>query len=236
MTKKLDLREPLLNRRTFGFFEEFEQYATGGSGTSLAADSGSSVAVTAGATGGVLALTTGATDNNEAAYKRTGSAFLMVADKPLVLEARIQYAEASTNAANVAIGLCDSAGANLLVDNGAGPKTSYSGAMLFKVDGSNSWECHSSKSTTQTRTLTNSTAGGSSYQTLRIEIQPVSSTTAEVTFWIDGVQAQDVNGKPIKHYVTMTSAVAMQPFLYVKDGSGTGEVLSVDYLATYQLR
>jgi hypothetical protein len=232
-----DLEELSLGRKQFGFFEDFETFVTGDLFTDTSADSGATIAV-GDAAGGVNVLTTGATDNNEAYLLTTKELFKFAANKPLLFEARIQYAEANTDDANVCLGFMDAVGANSILDDGAGPKASYSGAVFFKVDGGTRWQAESSLAGSQTTTdltaansLSKSaqTAGGASYQTLRIEVIPVSSTEAEVSFWIDGVHV-------MKHSLTYTSATEMMAFVGVKAGGANSEVVNVDYIAAYQDR
>lgn len=232
-----DLGSLAVARRQFGFHEEFNEFVTGDLGTSLAADAGSSVAV-GDEVGGVITITTGGTDNNEAMWKSTKELFKFANNKPLVFEARVQFTEANTDDANVFVGLADAAGANLMVDDGGGSKSSYSGVAFLKVDGATRWSIQSSvgsSKTTTDLTATNSidktakTAGSSSYQTLRIEFIPISSTEADVNFWIDGVQVG-------KHSLTYTSATEMQAALYIKAGGSNSEVLKADYCDAWQDR
>lgn len=235
--KILDLPQDVKERRMFGFFDDFEWYISPHRWTALAADAGSSVAVGAGAPGGTVVLATGATDNNEAAVGTTNSPFKMADDKPSFFEARLQYAEANTDDANVFAGFADGVNsANLLADNGAGPKSSFSGAGIYKVDGETVWRCVSSKGATQTTTQSTKTAGGSAAQTLRVEIQPIDATTAEVTFYVDDEPLKDALGNVIKHTVAYASAAAMQAGVYAKAGAANSEVVNVDYVAVYQLR
>lgn len=242
----LDVADLEIKRRTHFLFEDFDTYVDTHLWTKLAADAGSSVANSDG-TNGILTLTTGATDNNECAVATTRKDWKVAANKPIVFEARINYAEAATNAANVAVGLASVIGsANFLVDNGAGPAASFSGFAIYKVDGETVWRCVSSNGTTQTITKSTTTAGGTNDQILTIFVNPVSSTVAEVTFHIwspsSGISqplydsAQTNRNQPIKHQYTYTSMAAMQAGAYVKDGSGTGEVLSVDSIYVAQLR
>lgn len=232
----LDLDDRLLKRRTFTIFDDFFSYTDAQLWTKLTADTTPTVTVSDAAKG-VVALYTDTTDNNEVLVKSTKEIFLIAANKPIIAEAKIQYSEQATNTANVAFGLADAMGANLLVDNGAGPKTSFSGAMIYKVDGSTVWKVVSSKSTTQTISTSTTTAGGSAYQTLRIEIQPIDSTTAMVTFYVDGnVLIDSTTGKPISHTMTYTSATEMQIGVYAKTGSGVAETINVDYIYGSQLR
>lgn len=227
----------LIGPQTFGFFDDLEGYVTGDRFTAIAADGGASVARTD-AAGGRVALTTGGTDNNEAYLGTSQEVFLFANDKPLVFEARLQYAEANTDDANLYVGLMDAVAANALVDDGGGPKASFSGAGFYKVDGGTRWQVISSLAANRTvtdltavNTLTKLayTAGGSSFVTLRIEFMPLSSTSADVIFYINGVNV-------VKHQLTYTSATEMDAVVGVKAGGANSEVVTVDYIACYQTR
>lgn len=236
----VDIHDNLKLRRTAELWDDFHWYISPHLWTSLASDSGVTAPAATDASCGILSMATGATDNNEVDIATTKAIFLMAANKPMLAEAYIQYSEANTSAANVAFGFADSFGANLLVDDGAGPKTSFSGALIYKVDGGTAWKCVSSKSTTQTISTSTITAGGSSYQKLRIEIRPSQSgSVAEVTFWVNDQQLLDSavsKPTPIKHNVTYTSAAQMQLGLYIKAGSANSETLLCDYIGAELLR
>lgn len=223
--------------RVFGISDDFHAYNTGDLWTSLAADSGSAVAASD-AAGGVLTVTTGGVDNDEAMAKSTKKVFKFAAGKPIYFRARVQYAEANTDDANIFIGLSSAAAANLMVDNGAGPATNHSAVGFCKADGATRWSVHRSIATDQETvqlTAANSldkvakTAGGSSYQELVIEVRPTSSTEMEVAYWIDNVLVY-------KQIVTYTGAAVMNAVVYAKAGGANVEVLSVDRLDCYQLR
>ncbi len=195
------------------------------------------------AAGGVLALVPSdatVADNDEAYVESANEVFRFAAGKPLLFEARVQFTEAATNAANIIVGVIDAVGANSLLDNGGGPPASYSGAVFFKVDGATTWNVETSNSTTQTTTeLTASnannlakrtvTAGGAAYQTLTLEFVPYSATAAYVTFSVDGLVVA-------QHDYVFTSATEMQVVLGVKNGSTNNEQLNVDYVSCSQSR
>lgn len=228
----VDKHDALKLRRTNGWFEDWNWFVTAHLWTSLAADSGASVAVGDTANGEVV-LTTGGTDNNEAAVKTTNEIFKFAADKPLLGESDFKFTEANTDDANVAFGFADAFGADLLVNDGAGPKTSFSGALIYKVDGGVVWKFITSISTTQQiSTIANVVPGGGTYRRFKIEIRFVDSTTAEAVPFIDDQQCLDaVTLKPIKHTFTFTGATEMQLGHYVKAGGANSEVLTVDYTA-----
>lgn len=230
MKSLLSLPDGLEKRHEFGFFDDFEWFVTAHRWTSLASDSGASVAHSD-APGGKVVITTGGTDNNEATVYTTTEPFLMAAAKSFLAEARLQYSEANTDDANVCFGFANAIGANLLVDDGAGPKSSFSGALIYKLDGGTVWRCRCSVGTGYIDSISNTTAGGSAAQVLRIEITAVDSTVAEVTYFVDGVQLRDSTSlQPIKHRLTYTSATDMNLGVYAKAGGANSEVVTVDYI------
>ena len=178
-----------------------------------------------------IILTTGATNNNECDLS-SNQKFDVVANQPLLIEGQIKYTEANTDDANIMFGLCSAAAADSLVDDGAGPAASYSGAIFYKVDGGTAWVVQTSVGSTRygTNTVNGITPGGGAYQSFRIEIRPISATEAEVVFSIDpngGTNFQvcrDATTKAlIKHIITYTSFAAAGLRLYVKAGAANSE-------------
>ena len=226
--------------RQFGFFDDFEWMITAHRWTSVLTDSGT--ATIGDAAGGILALVASdgtVADNDEAYIRSASEIFLFAAAKPMFCEARLQYTEANTDDANVIFGFASAVAANHLQDNGAGPLASYSGAVFFKVDGGTNWNVEKSIAGTQTtaeltaaNSLTKSaqTAGGASYQTLRIEAEPHGGGTMDVSFFIDGVLVYKMKD------TTYASATEMHVFAGVKNGDTNLETLNVDYIEAWQLR
>lgn len=242
MSKLLDRLPMFLQERSLHIIaDDFTRDIDAAEWVSTLTDSGT--ASVGDAVGGILALVPSdgtVADNDEAYIESPNETFLFANNKPLVFEARVQFTEAATNACNVLVGILDAVGANSLVDNGGGPPSSYSGAVFYKVDGGTNWLTETSLSTTQTTTdltATNAnnlakavqTAGGSSYQVLRIEFLPYSSTNAYVNFYIDGRQVA-------QHDYIYTSATEMQIGIGVKNGSANNELLNVDYVVCAQAR
>lgn len=238
----IDLPDALKNRSTFGFFEDFLNDIDANIVVITATDSGTGAV--GDAAGGILPLVAsdGTVADNDETYAELppNEVFKFAADKPLLFEARVQFTEANTDDANVIVGVKDAVAANTLLDNGGGPAASYSGAVFFKVDGGTRWQCETSNAGTQTTTdlvasdannlsRATQTAGGSTYQTLRIEYLPYSSTNAYVNFYIDGVHV-------CQHDYIFTSATEMQACAGVKNGDTNLETLNVDYAACYQAR
>jgi hypothetical protein len=234
----LDKHDPLLKRRTFGFFDDFDWMISPHRWTTVASDSGT-ITVANGVNGIAPLVASDGTvaDNDETYLRSTNAIFQIAADKPQMAEARVQFTEANTDDANVFFGFSSAIAANTLVDNGAGMVTSFSGACIYKVDGSTVWKCVSSIGTNQTISTSTKAAGGSAYQTLRVEIQPIDSTTAEVKFFVDEqILIDATTNKPIKHVITYTGAAAMYVGAGVKNGDTNLETLNIDYIAVEQLR
>lgn len=243
MSRLIQMPKALEERSTFGFFDDFEWMVTVHRWTSLEADSsggaGTGVYVSDAAGGRCLLTPADATDNDEVALFTSKEVFLFAADKPAVWEFRGVVAQSGSAKLNFLFGVLDAIGANVLIDDGGGPKASYSGACFFVEDGQTLWSVESSIAGTQTTTqltATNSldkvahTAGSSTAQVLRIEFLPFSSTQADLLFYIDGVLVA-------KHLFTYTSATEMMVGASVKNGSTTPEVACyADYIAAYQAR
>lgn len=231
--KLVEMWDDMLVRRTNHFFDDFDWYISPHLWTSLAADSGTSVAWSAGSS---VLVTAGSTDNNEAAIITTNAAFTMADGKPILGESLFTFTQAATNAANIFFGFSSALAANMMVDDGAGPATNFSGFGIFCVDGGTVWKTISSLGTTQTIKTSTTTAGNASPQVLRVEFRPVSSTLGEITYRCNGQHLLDSNNIRIKDTITYTSAAAMKFGIYAKEGSATAETLLVDYLAAGQLR
>lgn len=179
-------------------------------------------------------------DNDESYLAHTNALFTVTAGLPIKFDARILFAEAATDDANLIIGLSSTSAANTLQDDGAGPPANYSGVVFFKVDGQTYWQCEVSNGTTQqTFALTansrlvgpsDMTAGSTAYQRLSFEINPKTSTTADIVWCIDGQPVAEV-----KDWV-YTSISAMKAIVGIKNGGSTEDLLYVDYVYVTQVR
>lgn len=228
----------------YGFFDDFQGFLTAAStplytvvtavdGTVLRKDS---------RPGGVeiKSAAASAAGNEDTYLAREPESFLPANDKPIIFEALVQATEDDTNQNNLIAGLTDGVAANLLVSDGAGPKTSGTTLAFFKKDGGLNWWVHVSLSTTQTSvelTAANSldkvahVGSGSASQRLRIECVPKNSTQADVAFFIDGVLVYKISDW------VYTSATDMQAVCGCKDGDAGDEVtINLFYWFCYQTR
>lgn len=225
------------NREEWSIFDDFAYYVDADLWTKLASDTNATVAHEGDSGKTRLKLFTGdAVLNNEAAVRTTNEIFKFTANKAMVAEALIEFAESATDDAKVAFGFGDVIAANWITD--AGAITATDAAVIWKTTDSTVWRFHTEINGSSTASVSTTTAGGSSPQTLRIEIVPRSATVFEARPYVDGVQLKDANNIPIKHDITLGTATDMEVGAYVKAGSGTSgqETLYVDYIYAAQVR
>lgn len=179
--------------------------------------------------GGWAQIITDANDNDEFYLATIGEGWLFAAGKPMWFEARIELTEAATNASNIIVGATDANGADALLNNGAGPAASYSGAVWFKVDGSLAWQFETSNAGTQ---VTNATAGtmvsGTAYR-LGFIFDPADGTTGSITPYLDGMAGT-------AHAITLASLTEMNLLIGVKTGGARAETLKFDFVQALQVR
>jgi len=242
MPKLMDLPVELHNRRWYGVYSDFNHYVSADEFTSVATDSGT-ISVLDGVTGRLTINASDGTvaDNDESYVRSTTEIFLVADNRPLVAEAYLQYTEANTDDANVFFGFANNIAANFLVDDGAGLRTTGNYFALFKLDGETTWRVRSRNGTETETHDTGITAGGASYQRLRIEIdnEGDGGTNVQVKFFIDDLQCTDVSSaprRPIVHTIAIASSTEMQVGCGVKNGGANGEVLVVDYMGGWQYR
>lgn len=232
--------QPLKDLDTFYLFDDFlyDQVDTAGF-VDTVTDSGT-VAM-GDAAGGVVTLTPSdgtVADNDEAYLASPNEVFLFAANKPLYGKARVQYTEVTSDKVNVAFGFQNAVGANSIVDDGGGLKTSGSCLGIYKIDGgTNLLRVVSACNGTATTTTTNKTVAAATWYVLEIICNDWDGTSMQVTFKCDGEFLKDSNGVVIRHTVAIASATEMQLFLGVKLGAATNnDTLLADYVFASQAR
>ncbi len=181
---------------------------------------GTAVFQSADAEGGWLQMATDAANDNDEVYASTGEAVKFVAGKKVAIWAKLKLTEAATSAANILFGLTDQGGANTLVDNGGGPPSSYSGAVIFKVDGTMTWVAEASKTTSQS-TLT--AASCPAFVSATEYMLGIIWDGEFLHFYVDGVEIHTVTSS------TYFSTTEMTPTFGLKNGSSNVETLLVDW-------
>ncbi len=202
-------------------------------------DTNCTATITANGVGGLLALNNvSAVDNDQVGISSTNATFKFAANTAMDFYARVALSEANTDDANWCVGFASDFTTDVLTDNGGGPASSHSAALIYKVDGGTKLKVHSSVSTTQNDTQTNFAANtGAGYVELRIHCEAQGDGNMRVTYFADDQQLKDdTQNLPIAHTITHTSAAAMKIGAMVKDGGSNAEVLNVDYLTANQNR
>lgn len=213
-------------------FDDFDWYISPHRWTSVLTDSGTAT-IGVGTSALALACSDGTVaDNDEAYVGTTNAVFKPQAGQPFYAEGYVQFTEANTDDANVAFGLASSVGANLIVDDGAGLRTSGGVIALYKVDGETVWRFVTRNGTAVTTSQSTTTAGGSSYQRLSIEVLDVIGQVATIVPLVDGLHLRDATNPQqiIRHKLDLTSIAAMSLFAGAKNGGSNMETLNVDYL------
>lgn len=214
--------------RQLAFTETFLTIGTSSRGVITAAGTATGLNVNG---GGIAIPTAAATDNSKSGWKPIGNIVTLGAGKTAWMGAKLQYTEANTNSANLLVGFISTVIGSALQNDGAGPPSSYSGAVFFKTDGgSANWSVEVSLAGTQsTAELSASNtidklakpAAGSAYQYLEVLIMPKNATYADVIFKIDGVTVFKVMDWVI------TSVAAMSPIAMIMSGSTTPETINL---------
>ena len=128
---------------TFHIFNDFEKDQADTDWIDTITDSGT---VTIGdAASGIAALVPSdgsVADNDEAYFATANELFLVNTTRSLYFRALIQFTEANTDDANIAVGFQNAVAANTLVDDGAGLRTTGNWFSIFKVDGETVWRAN----------------------------------------------------------------------------------------------
>ncbi len=193
-------------------------------GLTVVATDGGTVTIADGVKG-ICALSPGASDNDEIYMAAEMENVKFLVGKVFVFESFIQFTEQNTDDANV-MGLCvmNAVAAEALVDDGLGPKATGDYVGIWKIDGGTKWYAGAQSNGTAipaTDTVSDVTAGGSSYQRLRIKVSCETSTRAIAEFMVDGQNIGTI-------HFAYASATEMQLMVGVKNGGGNAETLNVD--------
>jgi len=221
------LSDPGAYHHVFDDFDALHLAATVGGYTAI--KDGAVVPGVVDRAGGWIGIPTDVANNNEHYLSSIGQGWLFAADKPLWFEARVALTEANVDDANLIVGLCDTVGADTLLDNGAGPAASYGGAVWFKVDGGTVWQFETSHTTTQ---VTNANVGAfvsaTAYRVGFI-FDPADGVTGQLTPYLNGIA-----GTP--HALVLAGMAEMNVLFGCKAGGGAAETLQADYVRVLQVR
>lgn len=231
-----------LINQTYYIKEQWLDYVDGTMWTA-GGDAGGSAAISD-SSPPTMVITTDGDDEDEYFLKSDIEAFKFASNKQCGVSITCTFTEADTDKANIFVGAVDAVAADLMVDAGAGPKTTASAMGFEKRDGETVWRAFSSVGTTQTSTKLDAdnknnltgvaqTAGGATYKRMICIFTSITATDGYIDFFID-----DSNGKPVhvaKHKnIDYSSATDMEVGLYAKAGSANAEALNVRPVGVWQ--
>lgn len=185
--------------------------------------------------GGEASLVTAGADNDYHYYKGAAANCGTANQKPLWFEARFSLTEANTDDANFAFGLSSVVDATVVGNDGAGPPSSYSGILFFKVDGGTVFQFETSNGSTQnTNTSLCAFVSGKTYR-VGFHLDTRDGTTAYAYPWVynetDGtLLTTGTTSQALALPLSLTSIAAMSPIFGVKAGGANVETLKVDYV------
>lgn len=205
------------------YFDDFFQYNTTFN-WAVVEDAGASAPdVLTDAAGGVLFIGCDGDAEDECYVSSIAEIFKFQTDKNISFQARIKLTEANSDDANWIIGLSDTVAANSLLDSGAGPMTSYDGAVFFKVLDGTAIQFESSNAGAQVTNATLGTWASGTWVTLGYMYSYNDGTTGKITPYVDGVAGT-------VHSITISGLEEMHILMGVKAGGGNEEALLVDYV------
>jgi hypothetical protein len=172
--------------------------------------------------------------NDAAVLATTHEIFKFRANKAMMAEARIIFTDVDTDDGHVAFGWADALAATTLADS-TGAVTATDAALIYKVADTSVWAFHTEINGASVATVSGTTAGGTDYQTLRIEIVPRSATVLEARPYVDGVQLKTATGVPIKHDITLGTATDLDFGAMTKSNDAADFNVYVDYLYAAEL-
>lgn len=201
-------------------------------------DSGS--AAVGDAVNGVMVLTPSdgsVVDNDEAYIKSANELFKFGTNRCIYGRWKIKYHETTADVANIAVGFQNAVGADSIIDDGGGVKTSGSTLAIYKLDGGTKFVVASACNGTATTTTTNKDCDEETDYVLEIEATDWDGVSMQVNFRVDGEYLRDSDNEIIKHKVAIANATEMQVWAGIKLGASTNnDTLDIDYIFACQTR
>lgn len=224
-------RNPFLNLdRTEFIFDEFNNYTTAGLWTTVAGSSGTTAMATDGSS--TIVCTTAATAHDIQGFRTTNKLFLPAVGIPHMCKARVIYASQATNNAGVAFGFMSTTTLSLTTTD---PSASFSGAILYKLEGGTTWNLMTSNGSTKKIGQGTAPATDGTYD-LEIQINDHDGTQCEVVGVVNGLQLTDSNNLPIKLMLPYASLAIQYLAGFVDAGSANVQTASFNYAGSAKLR
>lgn len=206
------------------FFDDFYSYASGGDWTSVDSNTGGTIAWSSKSK---VTITTGGVDNYTMTLRSTNKNYTVVQGQGLWTEAYLSFTNQASNNANILFGFASVTA--LGVTDGIDPSVSYSGMLLYKLDGGTQWKFQTSNGSTKTTSQSNASAADGSYL-LRIDLVPFDDNYLQAIPMVNGQMLLDSNGVQILHKVAYSALADMYLIVQAAAGSGNAQTCIVDYV------
>ncbi len=193
------------------------------------------------AAGGILSIEATSTTDDDAYISNMREIFSFTGTKRAMFEVKVKHTTLGTITPSLIVGLSDTVAADSLLADGTGPMASYTGAVFFKAEDGTVWNFETSSTTNQNTTTSVCAFTDATWQILRFEYMPTSTTTATVTPYTRAtVSGPWVQGTALafetSSSVIPTSPVLMHLFCGIRTHEATAEFLLVDYVRVVQER
>ena len=218
-------------------FDDFFNYSTGGLFTSLATGAGSSAADDTAGVDDLLCTTANSADDIQGVVT-TKANFLPVADQGIWGVGVVKVSSVATRSAAIYFGFFSATPQAGQAD--AVPAASYSGAIIYALEGDTNWRTQSSNAGTKNNHTSTLPVVEGRYNELRIDIVNWDGLNAQVTYNVNGQTLMDSNypNQPIVDKVAYASLVKMKLGAFVQRSHGTSgaQAASIDCLTASKAR
>jgi len=170
-------------------------------------------------------------DDDEAYMSTYKKGWILTAGYSIWMEARVAFVEGSTNKGNFLVGLTDQAGADMIADAGAGPKSSYDGAVFWNVENALTLSFETSNAGTQSTATSVGSHVSGTFQNFGIwfKTESTSDTVASCIPYINGTAYTARN-------ITLSGLAEMSFTVGAKSDNTAEESFIIDYVKIVQIR
>lgn len=211
-------------------FDDFYNYTSGNAFTTDTTNSGT---VAVAAPDNIL-LTSGSTIANYIGIHSTLAAFTFTSGVGMMAECLINWTDYSSLSADVFFGFASTLVVSVA---GAQPVTSFSGAMIQRLSGSNVWSCQSSNGTAKSNNVSTTPANGGGSYLLHVDVFNFDSLNAGISYIVNGNALIDsVTGIQIIHKVPYASIAASNIYLTAQTSVADAQTLTCDYITASKNR
>lgn len=204
-------------------FDDFFNYTSGNSLTTDTVNSGTCVATAP----HNLVITTGSTSGNYQGVHSTLSSFEFTDGQGMYCEALVNWTDNSSDSCNIAFGFASTR----IAPNGSFPSTSFSGAQIQRLSGTNVWSAQSSNGSTKTNSTSTAAANGGGSYLLGVAVRNFDANNASIVYYVNGHALRDTSTNLIiQHKVAYASIAASNLYLTIVASTNNAEVLNCDYI------